>query len=175
MIRIEDFDISQSVFSGSYAKPSRQMVKSSELFKHENMKDTMLANCCLAGALLFYGYLKESLRLSQKIKTPEGNYWHAIMHRVEGDYENSRYWLKTIPHHSIYSQVHKELKEKLTNKIEVLQKLLDKESWDPIAYVDLIEELERTKDIELTKAMSMLGFIEWKALYEFCYINGIRI
>src|SRR4051812_40242009 len=46
----------------------------------------------LAGLWLYFDWLDESHRVSQSIDTPTGSFWHAIMHRREGDFSNSKYW-----------------------------------------------------------------------------------
>ena len=39
--------------------------------------------------------------LCQDINTPSVSYWHAIMHRREGDYSNSRYWHRLAAAHPL--------------------------------------------------------------------------
>lgn len=51
---------------------------------------------CLAGLWLLAGDLERSHQISQSINTPEGSYWHGIMHRREGDYPNARYWMRRV-------------------------------------------------------------------------------
>jgi len=49
-----------------------------------------------AGIYLYVDELDRSHTLSQRIETDLGAYWHAVMHRREGDFSNSRYWLNRI-------------------------------------------------------------------------------
>ena len=51
-----------------------------------------MAQCCHAGLWLLHNFLDESHTISQGIHTPEGSFWHAIMHRREPDPMNSKYW-----------------------------------------------------------------------------------
>ena len=55
-----------------------------------------MAAACLAGLWLHHNFLDESHTLSQDIDTTTGSYWHAIMHRREGDYGNAKYWLHRV-------------------------------------------------------------------------------
>src|SRR6516165_1333879 len=57
-------------------------------------KDQSFASTCLAGLWLFHDFLDESHAISQDIDTIEGSYWHAILHRREPDYVNSKYWFR---------------------------------------------------------------------------------
>jgi hypothetical protein len=55
-----------------------------------------------AGLLLYLDELELSHAISQSIDTPLGAWWHAIMHRREGDYWNSHYWLDRACSHSFF-------------------------------------------------------------------------
>jgi hypothetical protein len=48
----------------------------------------------LHGGLLYAAdLLDDAHALFQGANSPEGSYWHGMMHRREGDFENARYWL----------------------------------------------------------------------------------
>jgi hypothetical protein len=53
----------------------------------------------LSALWLWHDYLDESHIISQKIDTPTGSFWHAIMHRREGDFSNSKYWYARCADH----------------------------------------------------------------------------
>jgi hypothetical protein len=55
-----------------------------------------LPPACQAGLWLAFDFLHESHEVSQELKTPEGSFWHAIMHRREPDAWNSKYWVPKI-------------------------------------------------------------------------------
>src|SRR5439155_27265178 len=56
------------------------------LFAPATVRDRLMGSACLAGLWLWFDYLDESHSLSQDIHTPEGSFWHGIMHRREGDF-----------------------------------------------------------------------------------------
>ena len=60
------------------------------------LADRDMARACLCGLWLAHNYLDESHRISQEIENPTGSFWHAIMHRREGDYSNSKYWFRRV-------------------------------------------------------------------------------
>ena len=58
------------------------------------------AKPALASALWLYGSdLDRSHTISQGIEDSTGSFWHGIMHRREGDFSNSHYWMhRAIAH-----------------------------------------------------------------------------
>jgi len=52
--------------------------------------DRAAAAACRAGLWLLHDFLNESHTISQDLHTPEGSYWHAVMHRREPDFGNPR-------------------------------------------------------------------------------------
>lgn len=52
-----------------------------------------------AGIWLYVDDLHRSHEISQGISNATGSYWHAIMHRREGDFWNSKYWWRQVGNH----------------------------------------------------------------------------
>ena len=61
------------------------------------------ARCCLAGMWLWNGFLDRSHEISQNIDTPEGSWWHGIMHRREPDAGNAAYWFRRVGDHPLFA------------------------------------------------------------------------
>src|SRR5580698_6165483 len=55
-----------------------------------------------AGLYLYFDCWKEAHETAQDIATPEGGYWHAIVHRMEPDAFNSGYWFRQVGAHAIF-------------------------------------------------------------------------
>ena len=58
-----------------------------------------------AGLWLYVDELERSHSVSQKIASPTGSYWHAIMHRREGDFSNSHYWFRRTGWHPAMGRI----------------------------------------------------------------------
>jgi hypothetical protein len=58
-----------------------------------------------AGLWLYVDELDRSHSISQDMKDATGSYWHAIMHRREGDFSNSRYWFHKAGKHPAMAQL----------------------------------------------------------------------
>ncbi len=73
---------------------------------HAHMADKVLTAevhpAFKAGLLIYLDELELSHEISQNLETPLGAWWHAIMHRREGDYWNSQYWLDRACGHPFF-------------------------------------------------------------------------
>lgn len=61
-----------------------------------SLDDALLVKAAL---YLKHGFLDASHKIAQQVETPTGSYWHAIMHRKEGDFSNSKYWYHRVGSH----------------------------------------------------------------------------
>ena len=58
--------------------------------------DSYSPEAALSGLYLYFCAYDESQSLSQDISSPEGSFWHGIMHRQEPDPGNSGYWFRRV-------------------------------------------------------------------------------
>ncbi len=121
-----------------------------------------------AGAFWLYGFLDESHRLAQEIGSAEGSYWHALMHRSEGDFSNSKYWYRRVGRHAIFPGLRVAV-ERL--KVQGILKgthssLLAGHEWDPYRFVDAVERAASNQaELEL---IGQIVRIEYGFLMEHC-------
>jgi hypothetical protein len=114
--------------------------------------DRAAVQACLAGLWLRANDLDRSHRISQELATPEGSFWHAIVHRREGDYGNSKYWFRRVGRHPAFTQIAPD--------------------WDPFAFVDRVEAFV-TRHVGDEKELQELQLHEWEALFEFCWNRAL--
>jgi hypothetical protein len=117
----------------------------------EKITDKNLAKCCLSGLWLLHHFLDDSHDISQDIKTAEGSYWHGIMHRLEGDFGNSKYWYRQVGDHPVF--------------LDTAQRL-GVEQFDPYAFVDQCQSKNSKSEVQ------KIASAEWQALFEYCYHNA---
>ncbi|MCZ2341584.1 MAG: hypothetical protein LC104_07275 [Bacteroidales bacterium] len=113
------------------------------------------ATACLAGLWLYFDYLEESHSLSQSLSTPEGSFWHAIMHRREPDAWNSKYWFRLVGDHPVFGQ----LREQTPTLGYVFT--------DALAFVDFVEQVRGTGSAEEETAKTVQR-LEWGLLFDYC-------
>lgn len=103
-----------------------------------------------AGLLQMHDFLHESHQHSQSIegegRNLNGDYWHAIMHRREPDYGNSKYWFRRVGQHPVFPQLAEWAQSMLTEHMDLAdttewqQRLGTSSQWNPMAFVDICEE-----------------------------------
>ena len=82
-----------------------QALDEAAVFGRQLVVDHEMASCCISGLWLLNNFLDESHKISQEIHTTGGSYWHAIMHRREPDYGNSKYWCRRVGRHRIFERL----------------------------------------------------------------------
>lgn len=116
------------------------------------------ARACLSGLWLFHDFLDESHRISQDLDTPEGSFWHAIMHRREPDAANSKYWWRRVGSHPVL----RELAEQAPAVGGTYR--------DPFTFVDLCERVRGTGTAGEESARRV-QLLEWQLLFD----HGCRL
>jgi hypothetical protein len=143
-----------------------------EVFAPHPLRDRPAAVACLAGLLLYFDGLDESHALSQGLETVEGSYWHALLHRREPDFWNSKYWFKRVGTHPVYASLRDaaaQLAEGQTGRVAFLT---TQASWDAAAFVDLCEaSFDATApEHELCRQVQR---VEWELLFAYCYERAV--
>jgi hypothetical protein len=109
-----------------------------------------MGQACLSGLWLLHNFLDPSHDISQDLKTPVGSHWHAIMHRLEGDFSNSKYWYGRVGPCDLYDSISQR----------------SAQPFDPMQFVDRVQT-------EGNDATHDVAVIEWQVLFEHCFTNAV--
>ena len=148
---------------------------------NDRSRDTSVI-ALMAGLHVWNDNLHVSHAYCQQIEYDStGAYWHAIMHRMEQDYPNSKYWFRQAGNHPVkqsmpqkaadYLQQCPEL-DKLPERsiADKLKQFRDKQSWSSEQFVDLVRMQESGQGSEETRVMlEQLQQIELRALFDYTY------
>jgi hypothetical protein len=82
--------------------------------------------------LLTAGDLERAHRLVQEASNADGTYIHGIVHRIEGDFDNARYWFRRTAVHPIAPEIYRKA---AANSPRVASCT----TWDPVWVTDWVE------------------------------------
>ena len=141
------------VVNGHGASPHADLVR--QVLENPALKDKPSLE---AGLWLYVDDLERSHGVSQQMHRPSGSFWHAIMHRREGDFGNSHYWYRKIGHHPAISHIN------TSGGGAAAGTAIG--GYEPHHFVDRVERAyaQQSESPDLI-AMQRL---EWIALFEFC-------
>lgn len=123
-----------------------------------------------AGLHLLYDDLDGSHSLAQTVegrgKSRNGDYWHAIMHRREPDYDNAKYWFCRVGAHPVMTElpavVERVRQEAASPELDRWAGRLVKNGvWDAFAFVDACEAASgRDADAAFVQALEEIQHYE---------------
>ncbi len=127
------------------------------------------AQAALCGLWLWHDWLEPAHRLAQDLDDSTGSFWHAIMHRREGDFSNSQYWYARCMSHPVMAMVGARAAEMLGGQPadnRLLKMIWN--GWRPQAFVDWIEAIHRSPSPEQLELALRLQHLEWRMLFDYC-------
>ena len=136
--------------------------------------DRAMAESCLSAIHLLFNNLNPSHRISQGVDTDTGSFWHGIMHRREGDFDNAKYWFRRTGNHPVletlgHQAVALAAKDPAYGNFATLT---PGGLWDPFAFVDLCARLVDSGSAQEDLVIE-LQMMEWRILFDFSFRNAV--
>ena len=92
-----------------------------------------------AGLYLINGDWERAHMASQSLHSSLAAHWHALVHRHEPDYSNSKYWLRKVGKSEIYPQLVQSAKESGHTALVTRD-----DQWEPFLFTDCFARPDRT-------------------------------
>lgn len=149
-------------------------VRAEDLINGE-VKHPEAAQSALAGLWIWHGWIDLAHPIVQEMHTPIGSAWHAIVHRLEGDFSNSQYWYRRAGELPIDAAIASNV-ARVTDQMPVNKALfaLTVRGWNPTAFVDLVEEAHtKPADDPHYRTCVQIQQIEWRLLFDHCVRSAI--
>jgi hypothetical protein len=110
----------------------------------------------LAGLALYQGDWRRAHEIAQDDPSPEGTYWHGIVHRLEPDAWNAGYWFRRLGRHPVFPALSEQARAVWAEAPD---------PWDPERFVAFCEAARSGGDP--ATALSVQA-IEWRLLFTYC-------
>jgi hypothetical protein len=120
----------------------------------------------LAGLWLYFSCFEECHHVAQDLNTPEGSFWHAILHRQEPDSGNAAYWFRRVGTHALYPRLFDAAQEIVSRHPEA--EFRPGANWDPFAFVMFCERARQQPDSPSERAALEIQRAEWQLLFDYC-------
>ncbi len=123
----------------------------------------------LAGLWLYFSCIDESHSISQNLHTPDGCYWHGILHRLEPDNWNAKYWLRQASPHPIHADLRKaaaKIASTPANAVTIPT------TWDSLWFADLHDAVIHDSAHPLRQQVLLIQLAEWQLLFHHCASRG---
>lgn len=121
----------------------------------------------LRGGLLYaLDALDEAHKIFQDAPGDLGAYWHGMMHRREGDFDNARYWFRRAGVLSCFAALHRAASEFSAD-------MARQANWDPYLLTGECEQARHGAEESVAQCVK-LQRVEFDGLFDYCW-RGSRM
>jgi hypothetical protein len=129
---------------------------------HEIVGNGSAASCARSLLFLAAGGLDQAHRIVQEMSTSDGAYIHGMIHRIDDDFDNARYWFRRA---GVQPAANEMYQRAAVASVTVASRPI----WDPFLVIDMVET-SRTAGV--TEELRAILTIEFEVLLESCVSAG---
>ncbi len=119
----------------------------------------------VAGLLLFAGEWSQAHELVDDRETPDGCYWHALIHRMEPDTANSDYWFRQVGRHALFPLVLEAARGLARKHPDVGLRLASE--WNPSIFNAWCEEAREKPEEKRSQVVAAIHSAECHLLWNY--------
>ena len=128
---------------------------------NQSLKNAEMFALVRGGLLYAMDAIDEAHAIFQEAKGDLGSYWHGMMHRREGDFDNARYWFRRAGVLPVFSEMH--------GSASGVSALMGRQmNWDPYLFTGECEQA-RFGETDSLKELSGLQRVEFEVLFDYCW------
>jgi hypothetical protein len=109
--------------------------------------------------------LDECHRIFQEDHTDPGSYWHGMMHRREGDFDNARYWFRRAGELPFAAALHAE-----AARVSAL--MARQTTWDAYLLTGECEQTAHGAEENRAECLALLR-VEFNGLLDYCWRKAV--
>jgi hypothetical protein len=132
---------------------------------HHEIADWKSFSLVRGGLFYLLDALAEAHTIFQEAKGDLGSYWHGMVHRREGDFDNARYWFRRAGELPIFTEIHRAA----ANHSELMAR---QSNWDPYLFVGQCEQARFGDDGSLWELMA-LQRVEFDSLFDYSWRQSV--
>jgi hypothetical protein len=137
----------------------------SAIFAPDAIADAGMASLIRGGLLYAVDAIDHAHRIFQDAKSDLGSYWHGMIHRREGDFDNARYWFRRSGRLPFFQKLHREAAESSS----LVARQID---WDPYLFTGQCEQVRF--GAEEDRELALIQRAEFELIFDYCWRQAVK-
>ena len=113
------------------------------------------------GLFYYHNALDDSHKQAAKSAGDIAAYWHGMVHRREGDFENARYWMRRAGEQPVFQEMQARASDGSPH-------MSRQPNWDPFLFIHLCEQY-KYGETEYKKELGHLQRVELAAIFDYVW------